>query len=281
MTLDVGAELTPVVKEITQEKINRYAQAGGDGNPLHTDPEFAARTMFGGTIAHGMLLLAYLSEMLTAAFGLTWLSGGRMKVRFRGAARPGDTVTVGGRVERTHEVDGGLRVVCAIACRSSPSPNRASNPPGRSPASSTGTSAPRATRQKRLAANASDHQRRPRRTVRGLTAKRSRSASRRRSVSPCANALTSTTTAPRYTRRPRNRTDAGVVRRRQPSRAQQKLTRYGSLSPSTARATPRGLRGYRALCSGAPHNGHPDARACAPRSSSNSSSKRQNLASAK
>ncbi len=72
MIMDVGAELTPVVKKITQEKINRYAEAGGDGNPLHTDPEFAARTMFGGTIAHGMLVLAYLSEMLTAAFGPAW-----------------------------------------------------------------------------------------------------------------------------------------------------------------------------------------------------------------
>ncbi len=58
-----------MVKELTQEKINRYARAGGDGNPLHTDPEFAARTQFGGTIAHGLLVLSYLSEMMTAAFG--------------------------------------------------------------------------------------------------------------------------------------------------------------------------------------------------------------------
>jgi 3-hydroxybutyryl-CoA dehydratase len=100
MTPNPGADLTPVVKEITQEKVNRYAQAGGDGNPLHTDPEFAARTMFGGTIAHGMLLLAYLSEMMTAAFGRAWLSGGRLKVRFKAPARPGDTVSAAGRVYR-------------------------------------------------------------------------------------------------------------------------------------------------------------------------------------
>ncbi len=60
MTLNVGTELTPVVVEITQDKIDRYAHAGGDGNPLHTDPEFAAKTHFGGTVAHGMLVLAYL-----------------------------------------------------------------------------------------------------------------------------------------------------------------------------------------------------------------------------
>ena len=113
MTPDVGAELTPVVKEINQEKVNRYALAGGDGNPLHTDPEFAARTMFGGTIAHGMLLLAYLSEMMTAAFGRAWLSGGRLKVRFKAPARPGDTVSAVGRVVRAE----GGRMVCAVECR--------------------------------------------------------------------------------------------------------------------------------------------------------------------
>src|SRR3989337_2739102 len=113
MTLDVGADLAPVVKEITQEKINRYAQAGGDGNPLHTDPEFADQTMFGGTIAHGMLILAYLSEMMTASFGQAWLSGGRLKVRFKAPARPGDTVSAVGHVVRAE----GGRTVCAVECR--------------------------------------------------------------------------------------------------------------------------------------------------------------------
>ncbi len=113
MAPDVGAQLAPVVKEITQEKINRYALAGGDGNPLHTDPEFAARTMFGGTIAHGMLILAYLSEMMTAAFGQAWLSGGRLKVRFKAPARPGDTVSAVGHVARAENG----RTVCVVECR--------------------------------------------------------------------------------------------------------------------------------------------------------------------
>ena len=114
MTLDAGTQLAPLVKELTQEKINRYAHAGGDGNPLHTDPDFAARTQFGGTIAHGMLILAYLSEMMTVAFGQAWLAGGRLKVRFKAPARPGDTVTATGRVRRIE--DG--RAVCAVECRS-------------------------------------------------------------------------------------------------------------------------------------------------------------------
>ena len=94
----VGDELPALSKAITQDEILRYARVSGDGNPLHTDPEFAAATQFGGTVAHGMLVLAYLSEMLTAAFGERWVAHGRMKARFRAPARPGDTVTAAGRV---------------------------------------------------------------------------------------------------------------------------------------------------------------------------------------
>ena len=97
----MGAELPSLAKTLSQEKIDRYARASGDFNPIHVDPAFAAQTPFGGTIAHGMLLLAYLSEMLTAAFGQAWLSGGRLKVRFKGAARSGETVAIGGHVQRT------------------------------------------------------------------------------------------------------------------------------------------------------------------------------------
>jgi 3-hydroxybutyryl-CoA dehydratase len=113
-TWTVGEELPSLSKALTQEKIDRYARASGDFNPIHVDPAFAASTPFGGTIAHGMLLLAYLSEMLTAAFGRAWLAGGRLKVRFKGVARPGDTLTVRGRVERVR--DEGQGVFAAVEC---------------------------------------------------------------------------------------------------------------------------------------------------------------------
>jgi 3-hydroxybutyryl-CoA dehydratase len=109
---EAGTELAPVRHEITQDSINRYAQASGDHNPLHIDPEFAATTRFGGTIAHGMLILAFASEMLTSAFGERWINGGRLKIRFRGAARPGDTVTAAGHVASVS--DG--KITCSITC---------------------------------------------------------------------------------------------------------------------------------------------------------------------
>jgi len=111
-----GAELPSLAKALSQEKIDRYARASGDFNPIHVDPAFAAQTPFGGTIAHGMLLLAYLSEMLTAAFGQAWLSGGRLKVRFKGAARSGETVAISGHVQRVQEEHEGRRLWCDVGC---------------------------------------------------------------------------------------------------------------------------------------------------------------------
>lgn len=113
MQIEVGAELRPLIKELSQNKINRYALASGDSNPLHTDRQFAARSQFGGTIAHGMLLLAYLSQMLTANLGRPWLERGRLKARFRAPARPGDVLTASGRV--TQVADGQAR--CQVELR--------------------------------------------------------------------------------------------------------------------------------------------------------------------
>jgi 3-hydroxybutyryl-CoA dehydratase len=99
-------EVPPLSRQITQEGIRRYAEASGDYNPIHVDEEYARATPFGGTIAHGMLVLAYLSEMMAAAFGLDWLAGGRLKVRFRAPARPGDTLTARAEPRRARQVDG-------------------------------------------------------------------------------------------------------------------------------------------------------------------------------
>ena len=100
-----GTDLPRVIKRINQEKINLYAEASGDYNPIHLDEDFAKKTPLGGTIAHGMLILAYLSEMMTAAFGQSWLSGGRLNARFKAPAYPGDTITASGKI-RTVEKKG-------------------------------------------------------------------------------------------------------------------------------------------------------------------------------
>jgi 3-hydroxybutyryl-CoA dehydratase len=109
--------LTPVVKHITQEKINLYAEASGYFNPIHVDESFAAKTPLGGTIAHGMLNLAYVSEMMTLAFGRSWLSEGKLRARFKEPARPGDTLTINGKINCVEQKDGVSYANCSFECR--------------------------------------------------------------------------------------------------------------------------------------------------------------------
>lgn len=49
---------------LTQADFNCFARVSGDDNPIHVDPAFAARTRFGRTVAHGMLLASILWGML-------------------------------------------------------------------------------------------------------------------------------------------------------------------------------------------------------------------------
>lgn len=86
-------EVAPLERTLTQAMIDAYAEASGDHNPIHIDPEFARRTPMEGTIAHGMLVLSFVSQMMTAAFGRRWLESGSLDVRFRAPARPGDSVS--------------------------------------------------------------------------------------------------------------------------------------------------------------------------------------------
>ena len=111
-----GTVLPELVRRVTQPDINKYADASGDHNPIHIDEQFAASTPLGGTIAHGMLVLAYVSEMLSSAFGEPWDSSGRLSIRFRSPARPGDTLTVSGQVEAVAEENGIVLVTCPVSC---------------------------------------------------------------------------------------------------------------------------------------------------------------------
>ncbi len=111
-----GDPLVSVERTVTQDNIGQYAEASGDFNPLHLDPEFAATTHYGRMVAHGMLVLAYISDMMGRSFGRRWPESGRLKVRFRAPVYPGDHVTASGEVRKVSREDGLVRVDCAVRC---------------------------------------------------------------------------------------------------------------------------------------------------------------------
>ena len=104
--VEVPASVLAAVRHtITLERLKSYANASGDDNPLHLDAEFASRTQFGGIIAHGMLTLAFVAEMMTGALGRSWLESGSMRVRFKGAAYLNDEVETWATVAKSRPDD--------------------------------------------------------------------------------------------------------------------------------------------------------------------------------
>jgi len=67
VTLNIGQRAT-LNRVFTQEDFNRFAALSGDDNPIHVDPEFSARTRFGRTVSHGMLLYGTICGALSAHF---------------------------------------------------------------------------------------------------------------------------------------------------------------------------------------------------------------------
>lgn len=55
---------TSVVRSFSQADFDRFARLSGDDNPIHTDPEFSARTRFGRPVAHGLLLCSVLRGLI-------------------------------------------------------------------------------------------------------------------------------------------------------------------------------------------------------------------------
>ena len=119
-----GDELPSVRRAMSRDGINAYRNASGDNNRIHYDDEFAAATRFGGVIAHGMLTLALVSEMMTKAYGADWLTSGSLRVRFRGAAYPGDTLEANGVVAKAEPVETGAAITCNIEVRNADNGNR-------------------------------------------------------------------------------------------------------------------------------------------------------------
>ncbi|MBI4200951.1 MAG: MaoC family dehydratase [Chloroflexi bacterium] len=112
-----GQALPELRKSVSQDQINRYAQVSGDSNPIHLDAEAAASSTFGSIVAHGMLVLAFVSEMMAQAFGKSWLESGRLKARFSAPAYPGDEVTTFGSIVKLQPEGKGWRVQCLVGCR--------------------------------------------------------------------------------------------------------------------------------------------------------------------
>ena len=117
--INKGDVFTLPAKYVTQEMINHYADAAEDHNPLHIDPEFAKTTRYGGTIAHGMLSVAFIQELMVRTFGKDWVESGNLEVSFMAPVRPGETIVTEAKVMKAVPVEGAepkLQVRMQVLC---------------------------------------------------------------------------------------------------------------------------------------------------------------------
>ncbi|MGJ5748972.1 acyl dehydratase [Streptomyces puniciscabiei] len=100
--------------EVTQERIDTFADATGDHQWIHTDPERAAQGPFGAPIAHGCLTLSLFiplfTELLDVQGVTTKVNYGLNKVRFPAPVKVGSRIRLAARLTSVEEVPGGVQI---------------------------------------------------------------------------------------------------------------------------------------------------------------------------
>jgi len=100
--------------EVTQERINTFADATGDHQWIHVDEERAAAGPFGAPIAHGYLTLALFiplfTELLDVQGVTTKVNYGLNKVRFPSPVKVGSRIRLVGKLADVEDVPGGVQI---------------------------------------------------------------------------------------------------------------------------------------------------------------------------
>ena len=80
----IGTETLSDWVEVTQDMIDKFADATGDHQFIHVDPARAAQTPFGGTIAHGFLTLSLMTLLSSKIPDAPTIEGAKMGVNYGG-----------------------------------------------------------------------------------------------------------------------------------------------------------------------------------------------------
>lgn len=114
--VEIGDEIPRLDKPaIDRVQLALYAGASGDHNPIHLDDEQARAGGLSGVIAHGMLSMAFLGQLIG-----NWVPQSRLRElggRFASIVKPGDVVSCGGTITAKNELDGENRVEVEITAQ--------------------------------------------------------------------------------------------------------------------------------------------------------------------
>jgi acyl dehydratase len=110
-----GQRLGPTQwREMTQERVDEFADVTEDHNYIHVDPERAKDSPFGGTIAHGYLSVAMLApisqQLLDVSDATTSVNYGMDRLRFPAPLPVGKEFRGVAEVAEVIEIKGGMQV---------------------------------------------------------------------------------------------------------------------------------------------------------------------------
>ncbi len=116
--------------EVTQERVNLFADATGDHQWIHVDPERAkAESPFGGPIAHGYLTLSLgpvLAPQIMRVDGIKMgVNYGAGKIRFPSPVPVGSNIRLGAELTNVEDIAGGAQVYMTFTfeCEGAPKPS--------------------------------------------------------------------------------------------------------------------------------------------------------------
>ena len=114
-----GTELGPTEwLQITQDRINQFAEATGDHQWIHVDPVKAAEGPFGATIAHGYLTLSlancFLPELIEVQQVSMGVNYGTEKTRFPAPVTVGSNIRATGEIIQVEENKGGYKATIRV-----------------------------------------------------------------------------------------------------------------------------------------------------------------------
>ncbi len=105
--------------EVTQDAVNLFADATGDRQWIHVDPERAKDGPFGGPIAHGYLTLSLVPRLLPEIIEVTGFSlgvnYGCEKVRFPAPVPVGSTLRATAALDDVSDVRGGVQLTTTVS----------------------------------------------------------------------------------------------------------------------------------------------------------------------
>ena len=104
--------------EVTQERVNQFAEATGDHQWIHVDSDRAAKGPFGRTIAHGYLTLSLVSLLMPQMIQVRGVSMGinygTNKVRFPSPVPVGSMIRASAQVLSVEDVPGGVQMTSLV-----------------------------------------------------------------------------------------------------------------------------------------------------------------------